>query len=286
MNLVINASEALGDRNGTIRIATSVRHVDRATLLQTRLSPDLPPGPYAHLEVSDDGCGMNEATLARIFDPFFSTKFTGRGLGLAAVLGIVRGHGGAINITSALNQGTTFTLLFPVLDPTRALCQPKARDESAEPKWRGAGTILVADDEEAVRSVTARMLKSFGFEVVLAANGQDCLDQFRAAPSRFVVVLLDLTMPHLNGEDALRELRSIRPDIPVLLMSGFTAENVRLGFDRVNPNGFLQKPFKPEDLRESLRSILGPPALSLPPVDRRPEPGCSDLMPRPFLHLP
>jgi len=256
MNLVINASESLLGRNGTIRIITGVGHVDRAALQQTRLSLDLPEGPYVNLEVSDDGCGMNEETLARIFDPFFTTKFTGRGLGLAAVLGIMRSHHGAIKVTSEPGRGTTFTLLFPVLGEARALAKSSAKSPSTESPWRGRGTILLADDDEAVRCVTAHMLNSFGFEVVQAANGLECVEQFAAAPGRFTALLLDLTMPHLNGQGALREIRRLRRDIPVLLMSGFSEENATTCCEQERPNGFLQKPFQPDELRQSLRAII------------------------------
>src|SRR5206468_2708545 len=218
---------------------------------------DLAEGSYVFLEVSDDGCGMNEETLARVFDPFFTTKFTGRGLGLAAVLGIVRGHHGAIKVTSASGRGTTFTLFLPVREKAPALSKPLAKAQPAEPTWRASGTVLLVDDEEAVRSVTARMLKNLGLEVVQATNGQECLEQFRVGPERFTAVLLDLTMPHLNGQSTLREIRRLRPDVRVILMSGFSKENASLQFDQDRPSGFLQKPFKPDDLRESLRALLG-----------------------------
>jgi PAS domain S-box-containing protein len=256
MNLIINASEAVGDRNGAVTISTGVRHADGTYLQELHPSFDLAEGRYVYLEVRDDGCGMSPETLARIFDPFFTTKFTGRGLGLAAVLGIVRAHRGAIKVTSQTGCGTIFTLIFPVLREDVSAPMLSVPSEPVVAEWRGHGTVLLMDDEEAVRSVARRMLEKLGFEVVLAADGQEGLDLFRPAPQSFAVVLLDLTMPHLNGPGTLREIRRIRPDTRVLLMSGFNEQNTAMPGELNGPSGFLQKPFKPDDLRKSLQDIL------------------------------
>ncbi len=257
MNLVINASDAIGDQRGQITLRTGIQNADRAYLADTYLSPDLPPGDYVFLEVSDDGCGMDAATQARIFDPFYTTKFTGRGLGLAAVLGIVRGHRGALRVYSEPGKGSTFKLLLPaVAGPSDTVALPGA---FAAP-WRACGTVLVIDDEAAIRNVGARMLQAWGFETETACNGREGLEKFRLNPARFAAVLLDLTMPEMDGTVTFTELRRIRPEVRVLLMSGFNEQDAISGFAGKGLSGFLQKPFTPEALQAKLRAILeGPP---------------------------
>ncbi len=201
MNLVINASEAIGDRSGAITIRTGAAHCDRAALGEAYLGDELPEGLYVYVEVTDNGCGMSAETSAKIFDPFFTTKFTGRGLGLAAVLGIVRGHQGAIQCTSVLGQGTTFKVLFPAC-PLHAKIAEGA--EAAAQKWRGSGTILVVDDEETIRALARHMLLKMGFQVLTAVDGREALEIFRAEGDKIRLVLLDMTMPHLDGDETFR----------------------------------------------------------------------------------
>src|SRR5450755_1042732 len=206
MNLVLNAAEALGERAGVIGIATGVLHAEGEYLRSTFLAPELAEGSYVFLEVSDNGCGMGAETQAKIFDPFFSTKFTGRGLGLSAVLGIVRGHKGAIKVYSELGRGTTLKLLFPAADAA-------VQKESAarpQPVLERRGTVLVVDDEEVVRGVAARILGSYGFDVILATDGRDGVARFRERHAEITVVLMDLTMPAMDGVDAFREIRADR----------------------------------------------------------------------------
>jgi CheY-like chemotaxis protein len=246
-------------------VATGVRHVDRAYLARTWLAPDLPEGEYVVLEVVDDGPGMSAETLGKIFDPFFTTKFTGRGLGLAAVLGIVRGHGGALKVTSALGQGTTFTILLPAVLPDRhAAPAPADREDMqapqrpAAPAAAPAPLLLVIDDEEGVRSVAARMLERFGFSVITAADGRAGVDLFRDHADTIAAVLLDLTMPRLDGEQTMREILAIRPDARVVIMSGYDQQSLTERFAGLNPAGFLQKPFQPATLRKILAQVLAP----------------------------
>ena len=253
MNLVINASEAIGEKSGFISISTGLVRADRACLAGTFSAPDLPEGDYVFLEIADNGGGMVPEVEARIFEPFFTTKFTGRGLGLAAVIGIVRGHKGALKVFSEQGWGTTFKILLP--------CAEGPAEESpaaapVQPAWRGSGTALVVDDEETVRVTTARMLEALGFSVQLADNGRTGVEKFSAAPGEFSLVVLDLTMPHMDGEEAFREIIDVRPDARVLLMSGFNEQDAISRFTGKRLAGFLQKPFTLSDLREKLQQIF------------------------------
>ena len=254
MNLVINASEAIGDRSGVIALTTGLTRVDRAYLGGTMLAPELAEGEYVFLEISDNGSGMSAETQARIFDPFFTTKFTGRGLGLAAVLGIVRGHKGALKVYSEPARGTTFKLLFPA---ATGLGDAVPESPPAPARWRGRGLVLVVDDEETIRSTVARMLVSTGFEPVLVADGREAVEVFRTDPGRFALVLLDLTMPHMDGEQTFAELRRLRADVRVVLMSGFNQQEALVRFPGKGLASFLQKPFPVGALRAVLQSVLG-----------------------------
>src|SRR5450755_785633 len=252
MNLVVNAAEALGERAGVIGIATGVLHAEGDYLRTTFLAPELAEGKYVFIEVSDNGCGMGPATQAKIFDPFFSTKFTGRGLGLSAVLGIVRGHNGAIKVYSELGRGTTLKLLFPAADAA-------VQKESAarpQPVLERRGTVLVVDDEEVVRGVAARILGSYGFDVILATDGRDGVARFRERHAEITVVLMDLTMPAMDGVEAFREIRALDDRVPVLLMSGYNEQDAVTRFAGKGLAGFVQKPFTVEMLRERLLSVL------------------------------
>ncbi len=252
MNLVLNASEALEGKPGTVRVTTGLAHVAREELKTAFLSPELPSGRYAFLEVSDTGAGMDTETQARIFDPFFTTKFTGRGLGLSAVLGIVRGHSGAIRVDSQAKVGTVFRVLLPAVDGAAPSSGRASRPSSA----LRSGTVLVVDDEEIVRKVTARILEALGYSVVTAVDGRDGVDTFRAATTPFVAVLMDLTMPKLDGVAACEAIRELDPRVPVLLMSGFNEQDAIARFAGAGLAGFLQKPFTTELLDAKLLAAL------------------------------
>jgi PAS domain S-box-containing protein len=255
MNLVINASDAIGGRSGLIRISTGVMRVDRQYMQETFLSPELELGDYVYLEINDNGCGMPPEVKARIFEPFYTTKFTGHGLGLAAVLGIVRSHNGAIKVYSEPGRGTTFKLLFPAIEDA---AQPFENPVDEISAWRGAGLALVVDDEETVRAVTARTLESLGFTPLTACDGAEGVRVFREHAGALRLVLLDLTMPHMDGEEAYREFYRINPDVPVVLMSGFTEKDTIDRFAGKRLAGFIQKPFDRKRLQAKVRSVLLP----------------------------
>jgi len=258
MNLITNASDALGDEAGEITLSTGIMEVDHSYLSETYLDDDLVEGRYVCLQVSDTGCGMDPATQARLFDPFFSTKFAGRGLGLAAVLGIVRGHRGAIKVYSEPGSGTTFKVLFPALSKKGEPAQPEdaAQKDKDMQAWRGSGTILVADDEENVRIVAKEALERQGFTVLTAVDGRDAVEIFRAHADEICVVLLDLTMPVMSGEEAFEHIHAIRPEACVVLSSGFTEQDVASRFPDQGPAAFIQKPYLPSALIQTLRDVI------------------------------
>ncbi len=254
MNLVINASEAIGDETGAIMIAAGSSHMSRADLKGTYLDDNLPEGEYAYLDVTDTGAGMDRETIARIFEPFFTTKFTGRGLGLAAVLGIVRGHRGAIRITSEPGKGTSFRVFFPVSYDDAGREPLKLKTASA---WRGSGTVLLVDDEESVLSVGRRMLELLGFSVLTAGNGIEALAVFREHAGSIVCVILDLTMPMMNGVEAFRELILLKPDIKVIISSGYSEYEISERFAGNKVSGFVQKPYHFEEFAAKLKEVIG-----------------------------
>ncbi len=246
MNLVINASEAIGDRNGVIAISTGCMHCDRAYLSETYLDEELPPGRYVFIEVSDTGCGMTPETQARLFDPFFTTKFAGRGLGLAALLGIVRGHRGAVKVYSEMDKGSAFKVLFPAFEEPLAPTDDDLPPENVE--WRGVGLILVVDDEVVVRELATEALQSVGFNVLTAQDGAEAVIMFRQHAKDVRAVILDLTMPNMDGLEAFSELRRIRANVPVILSSGYNEQDATERFAGKGLAGFLHKPYRVDDL--------------------------------------
>jgi PAS domain S-box-containing protein len=252
MNLVINASDALPSKGGFIGIRTSLVTLSAEDLERQYPGQDMEPGPYLALEVEDNGHGMDEATQARIFDPFFTTKFTGRGLGLAAMLGIVRAHKGGIQVTSEVGKGTHFKVLFPA--------GPERRVEAVVPEpltdLRGEGAVLVVDDEADVRTSACAMLQWMGFEPDQAKDGREALERVGGDPQRYRMVLLDLTMPVMDGEICFHALRELAAEIPILLTSGFS-ESTSLGLlQRGGPTAFLQKPYNLQQLQAALRRVI------------------------------
>lgn len=253
MNLVINASEAIGDRSGVVTISTGARQCDAEYLRETFLDDSLPEGLYVSLEVSDTGCGMDKETQARIFEPFFTTKFTGRGLGMSAVLGIVRGHRGTLKVYSEPGKGTTFRLLFPASFQQGERTPARAPESFSE--WSGSGTVLLVDDDETILGIGRMMLERLGFSVLTASDGKEGVEVYRSCAKEIALVLLDLTMPRMNGEEAFRELLRINPGVRVVLSSGYSEQEVAARFAGRGLAGFIQKPYQVERLRETLKQI-------------------------------
>ncbi len=263
VNLCLNAAEAMPE-GGTLTIRTRLEEGADPGSAAPRLSGESGPErtigvgdprsrTWAVLEVSDTGCGMDDDTLARIFEPFFSTKFIGRGMGLAAVRGIVEGHGGVIRIASAPGRGTTVTVRLPAPD---VVTEP-AEEASGALSPCGTGTILVADDQDDVRSTVRAMLESFGYRVVEARDGREAVDVYAARKGEIDLVLLDMMMPGLTGEEAFAEIRRLAPSARAILASGYDergriAEVVGAGF-----LGFLQKPFRRSELGRKVEEALG-----------------------------
>ncbi len=253
MNLITNASDAIGEGSGTITIRTGTVEASEKDLRQTYLADNLRPGLYVSLEIADSGCGMDEQTLAKIFDPFFSTKFTGRGLGLAAVLGIVRRHQGALQVESEPGRGTCFRVLFPAVE---------AEDEAARVEiatasdWAGTGKVLVVDDEQAVREIAGEMLKHLGFEALTAGTGKQALNIFHQHAPDLRAVILDLTMPDMDGELVLSRMRQLSQNARFILSSGYHESDIVSRLGKKVVRGYLQKPYGREQLSRVLQDAL------------------------------
>jgi signal transduction histidine kinase/CheY-like chemotaxis protein len=250
MNLVINAAEAVGDDPGEIVVTTFQRQVDAAFLRTALRSPELPAGNYVGLEVRDTGGGMTPETLSRIFEPFFTTKFSGRGLGLAAVLGIVQSHRGALFVESKVGHGSTFRLFLQAQVGTTAATST-AVPVASHPMLHG--TALVVDDEPAVRDVLAAVLRRHGMTTLLAANGHEALRRFGECENKVDLVLLDLMMPGLSGEETLRVMRSMNHAQRIVVMSGFSEPDARTRCEELGVTEFIEKPFELQTLMAKLK---------------------------------
>ena len=253
MNLITNASDALGDTDGLVTVRTGVRQCDRTYLESTHVDVQLPEGAYVFVEVTDTGRGIAPEALFRIFEPFYTTKLAGHGLGLAATLGIVRGHKGTIKVYSEPGRGSAFRVLLPLAERPGRRTPPKGVDAHAD--WRPTGTVLVVDDEATVRQVARRALERAGFAVVEATDGADAVRRFRAE-GPFAAVLLDLTMPELPGDEVLRAIRSDAPEQAVVLMSGYNEQDVTNRVVGRGHAGFLQKPFTVAELLGAVRTAV------------------------------
>lgn len=256
LNLVTNAAEAIGSDVGRVVIRTGVTEITDAMPERRWFAGELASGRYAYLEVEDSGSGITAADRERIFAPFFSTKSSGRGLGLAAVLGIVKRHRGTVLVDSRPGVGSRFRILLPAIDAGRM-------PESVAPeRWRasarGNGCVLVVDDEAAVRAATVAILASAGYRVLAVDGGESATRLFRSCSSEIDVVLLDLAMPGMNGEQTLSALRQIRADVPVVLLTAYAEDELRLRAIRDDLAGFVAKPFSYEELLNAVRCAANP----------------------------
>jgi signal transduction histidine kinase len=255
--LVTNAVEAIGTNGGTVTISSGAMDRDDPRLRKVFPGSEIPPGKMVFLGVADTGCGMDEDTYKRIFDPFFTTKFPGRGLGLAAVLGIVRGHKGTILVDSKPGEGSVFLVLFPQSAPLPGKeAKPVARAALRGVPGREK-CILFVDDEPAVREVGKRMLERAGYRVMIASDGQEAIRLFRERPDEISCVILDLTMPVMDGEQTCQEIRMIRGDVPIIISSGYSEEEVTGRFADQDLGGVLAKPYQSSSLIGMVRRLLG-----------------------------
>ncbi|MDX8391126.1 MAG: response regulator [Mariprofundaceae bacterium] len=254
MNLVINAAEAIGENSpGQITIKTGTMQADRDYLRGAVSDDGAAAGEYYFAEVADDGCGMNEETSDHLFDPFFTTKFSGRGLGMSAILGIIRNHHGAIKVDSEIAKGTTIRVLFPIARLAQQI--PVIADEFVS-GWRGNGTALIVDDEPDVRELASVLMEGMGFDVLEAENGLVAIEEFHQNKDKISVVLLDLTMPGMDGEACFRELRAMNPDLRVVLSSGYSKNEVATRFAGKGVTGFVQKPYSLDAFEEIIEAAF------------------------------
>jgi two-component system, cell cycle sensor histidine kinase and response regulator CckA len=257
-HLLLNASEAGGKGEGKISISTGVIDADREYLASSYLGEELPGGRYLTLEVSDLGCGMDSETQVRLFDPFFTTKLGGRGLGMATVLGIVRGHGGTIRVQSSSGGGSAVRVLLP---PAEGRAPGDPRRSPLIGSWTGAGmgsrTVLLVDDDASVRSTAGKMISRLGLRVLVAENGLQAIEMFRERTEEIDCVILDLTMPYMSGAEAFRELRRVRSDVRVILSSGYDEPEISRQFTEDDVVGFIQKPYEYQTLAARLAEALG-----------------------------
>lgn len=255
LNLVINASEAVERDSGYITLATGTMHCSSLELRKTYFNNDLIEGDYAYIKVSDNGVGMDERTKTHVFDPFYTTKFPGRGLGMSTVLGVVRAHQGTIKIESQEGEGSTITVLLPLAEKGADESEP-----SAPRKYENLtldGNVLLVDDEEGVLQVAKSMLESFGLSVMTARNGREAINIFMLHRENIGCIIMDLAMPHMNGELAAARIRDIDKDIPIIIASGYDRNKVSKTFEYVDISGFIGKPFQRGALHRELKKLLG-----------------------------
>lgn len=255
MNLVTNASEALEERPGLITITTRLRECDAAHLAKSLITDEFAPGSYVELEVRDSGCGMDEAVQQKLFDPFFTTKFTGRGLGMSVVQGVVRGHKGAIVVSSQPHRGTAVSILFPITEAKPALAPLLPPNMATPGPIALSGTVLVAEDEATLRLLIERILKRMGLRVLTAEDGVEAIELFQKNADDITFVILDFTMPKLDGIKTLEALRAIKPNVTAVLTSGYDVENTQHRYVQEGFVAFIRKPFQVETLMNVVRQI-------------------------------
>lgn len=254
LNLVTNAWESYEDRSGQVVVTTGIQFLSNSGHAQDVHKEPIAEGNYVFVRIEDSGCGIPESMLSRIFDPFFSSKFTGRGMGLAVVQGIVRSHKGSIEVESHANTGTKVTVYLPAQVEAR---ESHALERSESHIVNRSGFVLLVDDELAILKIGKRILERIGYQVMVATNGKEALDIFTTHRNTIALIILDLTMPVMNGEETLLEIRKTAPNIPVILSSGFNeSEMARFGHTKVT--AFIQKPYLASSLQKILDSLLDP----------------------------
>lgn len=256
MNLLTNAAESLPDAGGTISLRTRVAVLDDDALAGLDGGAELEPGRYVVLDVADTGCGMGESVSRRLFDPFFSTKLTGRGLGMSVVFGIVRSHGGAISVDTKAGAGTTIAVWLPASDRSAVVSAAEQVDDGVAKAPTGAGSVLVVDDERAVRDVVKSILDAAGIDAVAVDSGPRAVERLRDEPDRFAAVLLDATMPAMDGAETSRALRRINPQVRILFSSGFAEHDLADGLRLEPGDGFIQKPYRMAEFLAALDEVL------------------------------
>jgi len=255
MNLIINASEAIGEVQGEILISLTKSFLNADKSNKDHLGKIIPAGNYVCLEVIDSGCGMDDDTKRRLFESFYTTKFTGRGLGMSAVLGIIKAHKGALQVSSIIGLGTTFKVYLPVPETNAADNQSQLQVASSE-SWRGSGTILLVEDEEQVLLIAKAMLEELGFAVIEAVNGKEALELYQKKAAEITLVMTDIGMPVMDGYALFSELKTLNPKLPIIISSGYGDKVItsRISFDGIA--GLLSKPYSFNKLREVLSSLV------------------------------
>lgn len=253
MNLIINATEAIGDEQGEIDISIYRSKIDPAQVQKDHLGKPIAAGEYVCLEVTDNGCGMDEEVRNRIFEPFFTTKFTGRGLGMSSVLGIIAAHNGAIQLESSPGQGSCFKIYLPV--QVNAVAETDLTESAPLPLWQGHGTVLLAEDEDALRLIVKSMLKRLGFAVLEAVDGLEALKLYHEHAAAVTMVLTDIGMPVMDGYQLIAELKRLNPELPIVVSSGFGDTVISERVDNNELSGLISKPYRFDQLKDVLKSV-------------------------------
>lgn len=252
LNLVTNASDAMEEQEGRLSIRTRWQRLEASDISRDFPSQNLQPGTFVVLEVSDTGCGISPEVMERIFDPFFTTKSTGRGLGLSAMLGILRSHNAGLRIETQVGQGTTFFIYFPTsLNPEVLTFTPHK-----QPEAQFEGRLLLVDDEESILGPVSRLLENLGFTVDTARDGQQAIEQLRQPPSPYRLVLMDLSMPRMGGRETFEAIQHQHPSLPVILSSGYDEQQLVNELMKRGLAGFLPKPYQIQDLRQVITKVI------------------------------
>lgn len=247
-HLLVNALEALPPEGGTITVQTGKKTLTAEDLQNLRFADKANPGDYVFISISDTGCGIKEEDKERIFEPFFSSKFLGRGLGLASVSGVARTHKGAIQIESKPGQGSTFTLFFPCFGSQKEWVIPEK------------ALILIIDDEEDVLKFFNAILQKEGYKVINAVNGIEGIDKVKDYREQIRLIILDIKMPGLNGIETLRQIRKILPNVPVIISTGYSEDSINVFDPELKINDFLTKPFGTKEILQKIRMFITNPS--------------------------